>query len=221
MFPNPRDPGGLKDQKDLRLGGLIYLYTMDDLVQHILKSTEELEAKATRLELEGRHREADEVCMAIEDKKKRMAEAWGNFLRKYGTLPGAEREGPKEIKKWKAITITNANNFSVEDINDRIKKAFSNEKFDKWAACVEHLGTNRHIHAVARFTRESKWKPYDFRQYLEKYFPNPFDISKFDSRGGNHLHSKNSKQIAGYVEYVKKEEDDKIIPFDFLGPSLI
>lgn len=124
----------------------------------------------------------------------------------------------KEKKKWKCITITNANNFSPEDINERLKKAFSNEKFEEYAACIEHISTNRHIHAVAKFTRESKWKPWDFRQYLEKYFPLPFDISKTDSRGNPHLHSKSFAQAKGFIAYVKKKEEDKVV-FDFLSPT--
>lgn len=199
---------------------------MDDLIQHIIDSTKNLEEKAARLEAEGDPIGAELVELEIEQKRTSLAQAWGNFLKPASAIidgmtpSGAKREEPREIKKWKYVTITNCNNFSLEDINDRLEKAFSNEKFGEWAACIEHIKTNRHIHAVGRFTRESKWKPYDFRNYLQqkKLFPPPFDISKHDSRGGNHLESKNTRQIKGCIDYVKKTEDDKEI-IDFLSPS--
>mgnify|MGYP000275515050 CR=1 FL=1 len=139
---------------------------------------------------------------------------------------------------WKAITITTDyinNPVDIKDFKNRIDnflttkrkrkaaagelppssaqstKACGTPKFSNWIYTFEHINTNLHCHIACRFTRK-KWPAAQFYKDLMDYFPkDQYDIKLKDSQGNLHLMSRNSNRIEGFIYYIIKDEPDKII----------
>lgn len=118
---------------------------------------------------------------------------------------------PKEIPKWKAITLTQKSKekLNLEDIRLLVDKIFKTELFESYEYCVEHIDTNLHLHLAVKFKRQ-EWFDKKFRSWLTPKCPN-FDVSHKDSKGYSHLKSKTTNQIQGWIKYINKVEDNKYI----------
>ncbi|AXQ65604.1 MAG: hypothetical protein [Cressdnaviricota sp.] len=137
--------------------------------------------------------------------------------------------------KWKAITITTDyinNPVDIKDFKNRIDNflnikrkrkvdscrgtpalsgSATTPKFSNWIYTFEHMNTNLHCHIACEFTRR-KWPASEFYKDLLDYFPkDQYNIQLKDNKGNWHLMSRNSHRIEGFIYYIIKDEPDKII----------
>lgn len=199
---------------------------MDTIIQSVLRDTKEMERQMSYYHRNGEYANANRLAVEIENKQRSLCEAHSTQLRILNwhlrdTLKRFEPRVERPAANWKGVTITmpTGNKMSLDDIFLKMEW-FTGKKFRQYIYAIEHISTNRHIHIAAQFNRK-KWPSQEFRDDLEKQFPKPYDISKFTTYKGkkvDHLASKTDSAIAGWIDYIKKDEEDKQI-FDFLSPT--
>lgn len=115
---------------------------------------------------------------------------------------------------WKAVTITYKHHetkpITLEFIEDRVNR-FLDHRFNRWIYTVEKISTNIHIHLCFEFVRKKLRKDILIHQIYKIFEKDLFDIALFDNCKKCHLRSKTLPQVAGFIGYIQKEQEDKVV----------
>lgn len=117
---------------------------------------------------------------------------------------------------WKCLTITyklwETNPIPLERLVGMLDK-FLDKRFSRHCYTVERIHTNTHVHLAFEFTRKKLRKDVLIKQLRKFFKTEEFDFSLRDNKGHDHFKSKTLEQSRGYIGYIQKDQEDKIVKF--------